>query len=426
MKCLSIMYFAKNQYTRWVSVMKINLVFMLMFTHLSLHIFFGTTTIADTTKSHLPEGAIARLGKRTINDIAYSPDGKHLAVASDIGVWIYDAQTGSEQALIPATRVKAFWRMAFSPNGHTLAVIRDRREIQLWDYRSQTLKGSLAERGYYPSKVVFSPDGHTMASTDTDQLTQLWDVITMKFKCTLEGSHDTQDNEGMEYFNVAYSPDGKAFAIGAGDGTIRLWDTTTGKLMHTFIGNIRSAGSFCFSPDGKTIASRSFTNTVWLWDTTTGRHKNTFEYDVNGENIAYRPDGETIAIIRYGNIHLLDATTGKEKSRFEIGVENSFTFSPDGTTIAALIQDGTVQVWGTQGGIPIIYGFEEETRVKLEVPIETGKHKYTFKCVDSVVRILFSPDGDTLTTLCSNNTAQVWNTETGELKYTIDHTSSIN
>lgn len=404
--------------------MKKHLVLMFVFTLLSLPIYLGTTAIADIAQWHLSELVFARLSKGPIKDIiAYSPDGKHLAVASEIGVWIYDAQTGIEQALIPAAQGNVIRRIAFSPKGHTLAVIGDMREIQLWDYRSQTLKGSLAESGHYPSVVVFSPDGHTIASTDASQSAELWDVMTMKYKCTLEGSIDTQDNEGNEYFSVAYSPDGNAFAIGSEDGTIRLWDTTTGKLKHTFIGDIAASGSFCFSPDGKTIAARSFTNTLWLWDTTTGRHKNTFEYNVSGDNIAYNPDGETIAIIAYGTVLLLDATTGAQKSKIGIGVKETFTFSPDGTTIAAVIKNGIVQVWDTKGGVPIIYGYEEETRVRLKVPIATGKHKYTFECVDSVVGILFSPDGDTLTTLSKNDTAQVWNTETGDLKYSLEHAS---
>ena len=46
----------------------------------------------DYTKWHLPEGAKLRLGKGYINEIAYSPDSSRLAVASSIGIWIYDAE----------------------------------------------------------------------------------------------------------------------------------------------------------------------------------------------------------------------------------------------------------------------------------------------------------------------------------------------
>ena len=55
----------------------------------------------DYTQLSLPEGAKARLGKGWISgNIAYSPDGTRLAVASSIGIWIYDAQTGEELDLL--------------------------------------------------------------------------------------------------------------------------------------------------------------------------------------------------------------------------------------------------------------------------------------------------------------------------------------
>ena len=46
-------------------------------------------SVAYTTLG-LPEGATKRFGKGTVRNIAYSPDGRLLAVASSIGVWLYD------------------------------------------------------------------------------------------------------------------------------------------------------------------------------------------------------------------------------------------------------------------------------------------------------------------------------------------------
>ena len=59
---------------------------------------------------HLPEGAKARLGKGSINDAEFSPDGTRLAIASDIGIWIYDAHTGTELARWKNTRKWRYWR----------------------------------------------------------------------------------------------------------------------------------------------------------------------------------------------------------------------------------------------------------------------------------------------------------------------------
>ena len=52
--------------------------------------------VKDYAKWHLPKGAKLRLGKGYINEITYSPDSSRLAVASSIGIWVYDAETGEE------------------------------------------------------------------------------------------------------------------------------------------------------------------------------------------------------------------------------------------------------------------------------------------------------------------------------------------
>ncbi len=98
-----------------------------LFSVFLIHLFISTLLLSnsvaqDYTKWGLPEGAKARLGKGTLSfddNIAYSPDGTRLAVASRIGIWIYDAQTYQELSLFTGY-VES---VAFSPNGKTLASI---------------------------------------------------------------------------------------------------------------------------------------------------------------------------------------------------------------------------------------------------------------------------------------------------------------
>ena len=73
----------------------------------------------DYIRWGLPEGATARLGKGSISDIAYSPDGARLAVAGSVGIWLYDARTGAEIALI-TEHTHYLTSIAFSPDGGTL------------------------------------------------------------------------------------------------------------------------------------------------------------------------------------------------------------------------------------------------------------------------------------------------------------------
>lgn len=67
---------------------------------LAICVYTSDTFAHDYTQWGLPEGAKTRLGKGWITEIAFSPDGTLLAVASSIGVWLYDAQTGEELDLL--------------------------------------------------------------------------------------------------------------------------------------------------------------------------------------------------------------------------------------------------------------------------------------------------------------------------------------
>ncbi len=85
----------------------------------------------DSPQWGLPEGAKARLGKGSISKIQYSPDGTRLAVASSIGIWLYDTVSNQEASLFAGhTSVVS---VAFSPDGGTIAGGYEDASILLWD-----------------------------------------------------------------------------------------------------------------------------------------------------------------------------------------------------------------------------------------------------------------------------------------------------
>ena len=141
-------------------------------------LFLQESRAEDYTRWHLPERALARLGKGSIGGgdraLAYSPDGARLAVASSIGIWLYDADTGAEIALFTGPRA-------------------------------------------WVTSVSFSPDGTTLASGGVDDTVRLWDVASGQQIALLEG------HTGGVYW-VSFSPDGATLASGSGDGTVLLWD----------------------------------------------------------------------------------------------------------------------------------------------------------------------------------------------------------
>ena len=88
----------------------------------------------DQTQSYFAEGAKMRLGKGRINDIKFSPTGSRFAVATSIGIWMYDAYTGEELALMAVLpgEGREVTTVAFSPDGRSLASGEEGGAGRLW------------------------------------------------------------------------------------------------------------------------------------------------------------------------------------------------------------------------------------------------------------------------------------------------------
>ena len=125
------------------------------------------TAQEDSTRWELPEGAKLRLGKGGISALAYSPNGALLAVASSIGIWLYDAQTYQERASLTGHRDYVS-SIAFSPDGKTLASGSRDETVCLWDVATRTLQQTLTGHRGSVNSVAFSPDGQTLASGSSD------------------------------------------------------------------------------------------------------------------------------------------------------------------------------------------------------------------------------------------------------------------
>ena len=380
---------------------------------------------------HLPDGSIARLGKGRIGRgdrvVAFSPDGRLLAVGSETGTWLYDVTTSREVALLPIgksamsaafspdgsklvaagslwdvatgshTPLQTYYSVAFSPDGTMLALGAYDARIILWDLAAGTATASYEHRGTVYS-VAFSPDGAKLVSGNIEGRVFLWDVAT--------GTHETLEGHTDEVHSVTFSPDGKTLASGSYDHTVRLWDAGTGTHIATLEGHTSWVFSVAFSPDGETLASSSWDGTVRLWDLATRTSSATLEgHTGRVRSVAFSPDGTTLASVADGGtVRLWEVATGNAYifAKGHKGWMNSVAFSPDGTTIASGYDNRTVELWDveTAASIAILRGH----RLRIN-------------------DVTFSPDGTILASASSDHTIKLWDPATGANTATLESNS---
>ena len=290
-------------------------------------------------QQQLPFGAKARFGinKGVITDTAFSPDRTQIAVASSVGIWLYDAATGTETALEPATPFGVS-EIAFSPDGKTIAGGSDEGTIWLQHLDTGRIRHFPPIHTQHVLSVVFSPDGRTLATGSRDRTIGIWDTETGKLRRHLTGHTDAVNI-------VAFSPDGNTLGSGSSDRTVRLWNPETGKHWYTFLEhkNIKTEifiTELAFSPDGKMIASGgSEWPTLFVWEIKTGKVKQEHHsHNWSVDALAFSPDSTKLAIGGDTDaVEWLDLVTGANK--FPIfptdhpGWVSALAFSPDGKTL---------------------------------------------------------------------------------------------
>jgi WD40 repeat protein len=225
----------------------------------------GPAPVSCPTISTTP-GALNACG-RTIG-IAYSPDGRYIATATEtarpnIHIWRLsdgalledlDGHGGGDDIGSNA--------VAFSPDGTVLATAgnadvppgcgismttTDPTEVKLWDVATGDLLRTVpVDTGSYAYSVRFSHDGGRLVTGGGAHAIQIWNVADASLLVTIP--------VGATYYDAQFSPD-DARIVCAGPSTGLVCNASDGSLAFLIPGFSEDMNDAAYSPDGSEIAA---------------------------------------------------------------------------------------------------------------------------------------------------------------------------
>jgi eukaryotic-like serine/threonine-protein kinase len=250
----------------------------------------------------------------SVNAVAWSPDGKMIASASDdTYVQVFNASNGQRSVIY---------------TGHTEEV----------------------------AAVGWSPDGASIASGGEDTTIQVWRADNGSKRLIYQG-HTARVN------GVSWSNDSQSIVSGSEDKSVQVWNASNGSLDFNFLGH--TGGVLCvgWQPNNTSVASGSWDGTLRDWATIQhGDHfasgEQIFSYDGHGRDevsaLSWSPDSSFIASAGADQtVQISNGADGtpqrpfftEQKSQWQANPILAVAWSPDGRSIASGDANGNVSVW---------------------------------------------------------------------------------
>lgn len=311
----------------------------------------SSQVITAASAGNLQKIAILSGHSQAVRGLAFTLDNAVLATSAggdDKTIQFWEVASGENQGIY--TLENAAYRLAFSPEGTTLAAGLETGEIVLLDVTDLSAPQEttvLAGHAKAIAALAYSPDGSLIVSATGagEGKVKLWNAASGEELFALA------DKGGLDpVIGVAFSPDGSQVSAAWGSGKITIWNTADGSEESAITGASGPAlaqsvvylsdfsGVMWGGANGKLILQK-FSGEEAV--TSTDKH---LQFIVT---MGVSPDGSTFFSGGIdGSLKIWDATQTVVESIDSLGTIASFAVSPNGQSLALALGDKTVVLWG--------------------------------------------------------------------------------
>ncbi len=341
---------------------------------------------------------MAVFGKGPATQVLYAPDGSQLAVISPMGIYLYDPETLVLQAFQSTST--PIYSAAYTPDGVFLALGMESGNVQLvpvtgWG-SPRIFEPARDDFAYAAQSVAVSNDGQLLAAGFRNGELHAWDISSGE-------SLWSRENGRGGVHSLSFSPDDEALVVGSESGMVAMHAVEDGALLWSKEHDAEIL-QVAFSPDGETIASCG--GDARAWDAHTGGLLYTIEEC--HETLAFSPDGSVLLVGSPewpARVHLnfIDPATGEIDREIEQlgGSLVSAAFSLDGGNLATAVSSAnawhetTISIWDVASATQRVWTAHG-----------TAAHG-----------IAFSPDGELMAVGFAEGSIWLWRIRDGAIVY---------